>query len=179
MPLTANMVEELVQWCAVSDALVDIRSKARSDFFGYDEPGEAHYMQGAGDIISRERRFLGWFALTFKLPDGRSPAEVAARAILNGSDLPSAIDSIKGSRYVLAMVAMVNPGRGLILKLEDEEFTVDNRQLSQFLSRDDAEGAVSADDVFSGGRGTPEFRVRVLGGNVVGLARARTARRYH
>ncbi len=39
---------------------------------------------------------------------------------------------------MLAMVAMVNPGRGLILRLEEEEFTVDNRQLSRLLSRDDA-----------------------------------------
>ena len=138
MTLNANMVEQLAEWCLQSDTLADIRPAARRDFFGYDEPGEAHYMEGAGDVTSRERRFLGWFALTFKLPDGRSPAELAAAAILSGSDLTSAIDSIKGSRYVLAMVAMVNPGGGLILRLADEEFTVDNRQLSRILNRDDA-----------------------------------------
>ena len=33
---------------------------------------------------------------------------------------------------------MVNPGKGLILRLEDEEFTIDNRQLSRLLNRDDA-----------------------------------------
>ncbi len=138
MTLNANMVEQLAGWCLQSDTLADIRSDARRDFFGYDEPGEARYMEGTGDVTSRERRFLGWFAMTFKLPDGRCPAELAAAAILSGSDLTSAIDSIKGSRYVLAMVAMVNPGRGLILRLEDEEFTVDNRQLSRLLNRDDA-----------------------------------------
>jgi hypothetical protein len=132
------MVEQIAEWCLRSDTLADTRSKARSDFFGYDEPGEARYMEGAGDVTSRERRFLGWFALIFKLPDGRCPAELAADAILSGSELTSVTDSIKRSRYVLAMVAMVNPGRGLILRLEDEEFTVDNRQLSRFLSRDDA-----------------------------------------
>jgi hypothetical protein len=132
------MVEQLAEWCLRSDTLTDIRATARRDFFGYDEPGEAHYMEGVGDLTSRERRFLGWFALTFKLPDGRCPAELAAAAILSGSDLTSAIDSIKGSRYVLAMAAIVNPGRGLILRLEDEEFTVDSRQLSRILSRDDA-----------------------------------------
>jgi hypothetical protein len=131
-------IEQLAEWCLRSDTLADIRATARRDFFWYDEPGEARYMEGAGDVTSRERRFLGWFALTFKLSDGRSPAEVAAAAIFSGSDLTSAIDSIKGSRYVLAMVAMVNSGRGLILRLEDEEFTVDNRQLSWLLSRDDA-----------------------------------------
>jgi len=132
------MVEQLAEWCLRSDTLADDRATARRDFFGYDETGEARYMEGAGDVTSRERRFLGWFALTFKLPDGRCPAEVAAAAILSGSDLTSAIDSIKGSRCVLAMVAMVNPGRGLILRLEDEEFTIDNRQLSRLLNRDDA-----------------------------------------
>ena len=138
MTLNANTVEQLAVWCLQSDTLADIRATARGDFFGYDEPGEAHYMEGAGDVTSRERRFLGWFALTSKLPDGQKPAEVAAGAILHGTDLTSAIDSIKGSRYVLAVVTMVNPGKGLILRLEDEEFTVENRQLSRILSRDDA-----------------------------------------
>jgi len=94
-------------------------------------------MGGAGDLTSRERRFLGWFTLTFKLPDGRCPAEIAASTILSGNELAFAIDSIKNSRFVLAMVAMVNPGRGLILRLEDEEFTVESRQLSRLFYRDD------------------------------------------
>jgi len=138
MPLTASIVEQIAAWCATSEVLADIRSKARSEYFGYDEPGEVCYMEDAGDVTSRERRFLGWFVLTFKLPDGRSPSELAAAAILTGSELASAIDSLKGSRHVLAMVAMANPGRGLILRLEDEEFTVDNRQLSRLFNRDDA-----------------------------------------
>jgi len=138
MTLNAHMVEQLTEWCLRSDALADDRATARRDFFGYDEPGKACYMEGAGDVTSRERRFLSWFALTFKLPDGRCPAEVAATAILSGSNLISAINSIKGSRCLLAMVAMVDPGRGLILRLEDEEFTIDNRQLSRLISRDDA-----------------------------------------
>ena len=138
MTLNANIVEQLAEWCLRDDALAEVRAAARRDFFGYDEPGEARYMEGAGDITSRERRFLGWFALTFKLPDGRCPAELAASVILNGNELASVIDSIRGSRYVLAMVAMANPGRGLILKLEDEEFTVGSRQLSRLFNRDDA-----------------------------------------
>ncbi len=138
MPLNAYMVEQLAEWCLRSDTLADIRATARRDYFGYDEAGEVHYMEGAGNLTSRERRFLGWFILTFKLPDGRSPAELAAAAILDGSELISAIASLRESRHVLAMVAMVNPGKGLILRLEDEEFTVDNRQLSRLFDRDDA-----------------------------------------
>ena len=87
---------------STSDELANVRAKARSEYFGYDEPGEINYMEGAGDVTSRERRFLGWFALTFKMPDGRSPAELAIAAILIGSELASAIDSIKGARHILA-----------------------------------------------------------------------------
>ena len=138
MALNANMVEQLCTWCLKSASLADAREAARRDFFGCDEPGEVHYEEGAGYPMIRDRRFLGWFALTFKLPDGRHPAELAATAILTGSDQTSAIYSIKGSRYILAMVAIINPGRGLILRLEDEEFTVDNHLLSRIFSRDDA-----------------------------------------
>ena len=138
MPLNTNLVEQLAEWCWKSDTLANVRAAARRDFFGYDEPSEVHYMEGAGDVTSRERRFLGWFTLAYKLPDGRCPAELAATAILGSGELTSAIDSIRNSRFVLAMVAMVNPGRGLIFRLHDEEFAVDNRQLSHIFSRDDA-----------------------------------------
>ena len=112
MALTNSLVERLADWCLKSDTLADVRATARRDFFGYDDPREVHYMKGAGEVTSRERRFLGWFALTFKLPDGRYPAELAAAAILNGSELNSALESIRKSRYVLAMVSMVIPGKG-------------------------------------------------------------------
>ena len=58
MALNANMVEQLAEWCLRNDTMADIRAVARRDFFGYDEPGEARYMGGAGDVTSRERRFL-------------------------------------------------------------------------------------------------------------------------
>jgi len=138
MALTAGVVEQIASWCATSEELGDLRSKARSEYFGYDEPGEIKYMKGVGDVPSRERRFLAWFALTFRMPDGRSPAELAAATILRDSELASSIDSLKRARHMLAMVAMVIPGRGLILRLEDEEFTVENRQLSRLFNRDDA-----------------------------------------
>ena len=73
MTLTAHMVEQLAEWCLRSDTLADDRATARKDFFGYDEPGEARYLEGADGLTSRERRFLGWFALSFKLPDGNRP----------------------------------------------------------------------------------------------------------
>jgi hypothetical protein len=138
MSLNSSLIEELVQWCLRSDGLADVRASARRDFFGYDEPGEIDYMPGAGDTTSRERRFLGWFCFHFKLPDGRCPAELAAAALLAGKELESTVDAIRQTRAVLAMVAMVSPGRGLVLRLEDEEFNVENHQLSRLFYRDDA-----------------------------------------
>jgi hypothetical protein len=136
MALTSNLVEQLAQWCLRSDIIADVTATARSDFFGYKEPGEIHYLDGTGDITSRERRFMGWFALTFKLPDGRCPAELAVSTLLSGNDQVSATDSFKNSRFVMAKISTVIPGKGLILRLEDEEFTVNNRYLSRVLVRD-------------------------------------------
>jgi len=137
MPLTANMVEELAQWCAGGDILADVRSKARGDFFGYDEPGTIKYMAGTGEVNGRERRFLGWFGFSLRLPDGRRPAEMAAAALLTGPGLASALKSIQEARYVMAVTTMVSPGKAVYLELEDEEFEVDSRILSQGLHRDD------------------------------------------
>jgi len=62
---------------------------------------------------------------------------LAASAILSGNDFVSALKSIQNSRYVMAMVAVANPGRGIVLKLEDEEFEVDSRQLCRVLKKGD------------------------------------------
>ena len=138
MPLTNSIVEQLTEWCALSDTLADVRSKARSDFFGYDEPGTIKYMAEIGEINGRERRFLGWFGFSFKLPDGKHPADLAAAALLTEVGLTSALKSIQQARYVMAITTMVRPGKGVYLELEDEEFEVDSRILSQVLYKDDA-----------------------------------------
>ena len=138
MPLTNSMVEQLTEWCALSDVLADVRSKARSDFFGYDEPQTIKYMAEAGEVNGRERRFLGWLSFSFRLPDGKHPAELAAAALLTGAGLTSALESIQQTRYVMAIVTMVRPGKGVYLELEDEEFEVDSRILSNVLYKGDA-----------------------------------------
>jgi len=135
--LTATVIEELVVWCASSEALADVRSRARSDFFGYDEPGTVKYLPEAGEVNARERRFLGWFCFSFRLPDGEHPAEMAAEAWLSGSGLASALKSIQQARYVTAITTVVRPGKGVYLQLQDEEFEVDSRILGQALRRDD------------------------------------------
>lgn len=136
MSLTATAIEELVAWCASSEALADIRSKARSDFFGYDEPGTVKYLPEAGEVNARERRFLGWFCFSFRLRDGRHPAEMAAEALLTGSGLASALKSIWQARYVTAITTVVRPGKGVYLQIQDEEFEIDSRILGQALRRE-------------------------------------------
>jgi hypothetical protein len=137
MPLTANAVELLAQWCALSEAIADIRAKARSDFFGYDEPGTIKYMTGADELNTRERRFLGWFAFSFRLPDGQHPAELAASNLLKGADLESTVKVIQGTRYIMAVVTMIIPGKVVFLELENETFELHSNYLSREFQKDD------------------------------------------
>lgn len=141
MPLTNSMIEQLASWCVTSDVLAEIRSKARSDFFGYDEPGTVKYMAQTGELNARERRFTGWFGFDFRLPDGRHPAELAALDLVKDAgitELTSVTKSIQDTRFVMAIVTMVMAGKGVYLKLQDEEFEVSSRILCQALRKDDA-----------------------------------------
>ena len=141
MPLTNSMMEQIASWCATSEVLAGIRSKARSDFFGYDEPGSVKYMAQTGELNARERRFAGWFGFNFRLPDGRHPAELAALDLVKGAgitELVSVTKSIQDTRFVMAIVTMVMAGKGVYLKLQDEEFEVGSSVLSQTLRKDDA-----------------------------------------
>ncbi len=129
MPLTPKKVDQLSAWCLYSQELEDARSKARSEFFGYDEPGEAEYAPGTGDVTSRNRRLVGWFGFDFRLPSGVHPAELAAIAIFDGSERISALRSVRGCRYVVAVATGYVPGKSVYLKLEREEFRVDSPAL--------------------------------------------------
>jgi hypothetical protein len=140
MPLTNSMIEQLASWCATSEVLAYIRSKTRSDFFGYDEPGSIKYMAQTGELNARERRFTGWFGFNFRLPDGRHPAELAALDLVKAAgitELVSVTKSIQDTRFVMAIVTMVMAGKGVYLKLQDEEFEVGSSVLSQTLRKDD------------------------------------------
>jgi hypothetical protein len=137
MPLTFSSIELITSWCLQNETLAEIRAKARSDFFGYDEPGTIKYLGGAEELNARERRFLGWFGFYFKLPDARRPAELAAEALFRGSELTSALKSIQSARYVMAIVTTVIPGKTVYLELEKEEFEVTSHRLSQLVHKDD------------------------------------------
>lgn len=141
MPLTDSMIEQLASWCVISDVLAEIRPKARGDFFGYDEAGTVKYMAQTGELNARERRFTGWFGFDFRLPDGRHPAELAALNLVKDAgitELISATKSIQDTRFVMAIVTIVVAGKGVYLKLQDEEFEISSRILSQSLRKDDA-----------------------------------------
>jgi hypothetical protein len=94
-------------------------------------------MAGTGEANGRERRFLGWFGFSFRLADGKHPAETAAAALLGGTALTSAAKSIQETRYILAVTTMVIPSKAVYLELQDEGFQVDSRILSRELYKDD------------------------------------------
>jgi len=141
MALTHSTVEQLVEWCAKSEDIVDIRARARSHFFGYYNKEPTNYIAGTGDINSRERRFLGWFVLNFRLPDGRHPAELAANALLKQPGLSSAITAIQKARYITGVATMIIRGRSFSLELEDEELAINGPALSHILQRGQAVSA--------------------------------------
>jgi hypothetical protein len=137
MPLTARKVEELAAWCLYSEVLTDIRSKARSEFFGYDEPGEVKYAEDTDEVNSRNRRLIGWFSFYFRMPDGTHPAEMAAADLFSGPELASALKSIRGCRFIMAVTTTFIEDKIAYLKLQDEEFRVDSPLLSRSLYTDD------------------------------------------
>ena len=51
MALTRSIIEKLVEWCAKSEAIVDIQARARGHFFGYVDTETTNYMADTGDVI--------------------------------------------------------------------------------------------------------------------------------
>jgi len=79
MALTSTQLKELAQWCATTTELAAVRNDARRAFFGDQDAAPVRYWPGTGTLTSRERRSLGWFVLTFRLPDGpHAPHAVGA-----------------------------------------------------------------------------------------------------
>jgi hypothetical protein len=137
MALTVQSIELISQLCIQNKELKDVRAKAKSEFFGDDEPGTINYLGGAEELNPRERRFMGWFSFYFRLPEGRHPAELVAETIWKGVELTEALKSIQSARYIMAIVSMVITGKEVFLKLEDEEFEINSGYLSQGVQKDD------------------------------------------
>ena len=138
MALNLLTIEQLAEWCAVSEAIANLREDARKIFFGYDDKEPVNYLEGVGEVKSLERRFLGWFAFYFQLEDGRHPAELAATAVMDETEVGTIINSIRNARYVTGVVTTIIPGKGFFMELEAEEFEVDSRSLSHILQREQA-----------------------------------------
>lgn len=143
MALTRSMLEQLADWCYKSEDIADIRSSARSHFFGYFEAEltDYNYIGSTGDVRNRERRFLGWFAFNFKLPDGRHPAELAANALIRSPKLGSALDAIQKTRYVTGVATGFNRDRSFYMELEDEQSIINSPVLTHILRRGQAVSA--------------------------------------
>lgn len=136
MAFTSSQLEDITTWCEKSPELAKIRHEARQTYFAEDDPRPVHYWPGAGDAVSRNRRFLGWFLFTFRLPDGTQPAELAVTRLHRGSTLAEARQAVRNVRYVLAIVSSAVWGRGVYLELEDERFDVRSAAWSRLLRRD-------------------------------------------
>jgi hypothetical protein len=135
MAFTAGQLEEITAWCADSRDLASHRGVARSQFFGEEDDRPVSYWEGAGGQTSRQRRFLGWFMFDFRLSDDRRPAQVAVELLYSGADLVEALDAVRRTRFVLAIVRSTDAKRNVFLELEDERFEVRNATWAQMLSR--------------------------------------------
>ena len=135
--LTPTQLDALATWCMECDELAAERRAARRTFFDEDDRRPARYPPGVGDLISRDRRFLGWFMFDYRLADGRRPVDVAVPHVMTRRlDVEDACAAIAGVRHVFGIVETVLRDR-VVLELEDERFEVRQRQWTQFLQRDD------------------------------------------
>jgi len=135
MALNYITVERLTDWCSMSEEIADVRAGARGGFFGYDGDQPSRYLGNTGELNRRERRFLGYFAFSFELPDGRLPSELAASAIFRGKELDLAITAIRAVRYVTGMAGRIDRGRGFHLELEEEDFGIESSALSRTIEK--------------------------------------------
>lgn len=133
MAFTLSQIEEISTWCATQPSLAPIRQDARKVYFAEDDPRPVHYWPGAGDATGRNRRFLGWFLFSFRLPTGERPAELAVESLYRGAARAEALQAVQPARYVFALVASVVWGRGVVLELEDERFEVRHAAWSRLL----------------------------------------------
>src|SRR6266851_617614 len=138
MAFTASQLEDIITWCADSPELVLERRQAQRQFFGKDDERAVKYWEGAGDAVSRQRRFIGWFAFDFCLPDDRQPAQLAAESLYRGAELVEALDAVRRTRFVLAIVTSTDGKRTTFLELEAEVFEVRNTTWAQLLTRGSA-----------------------------------------
>jgi hypothetical protein len=79
MAFTATQLEVITTWCSSGPDLQAERGHARPRFFGDDDERPTRYLEGAGDVVSRQRRFMGWFMFDYRAAASNSSARVLAR----------------------------------------------------------------------------------------------------
>ncbi len=94
-----GMLEEIVDWCRASPELETTRREARSHFFGDEDERPVEYWPGTGNLVSKERRFLGYFLFNWELPSGEHVGESAVRRLYQGDVQGSAIRVRLRDRY--------------------------------------------------------------------------------
>ncbi len=85
-----------------------------------------------------------------ELPVGDRPAARAACALYRGAAQEEMLDAVAATRFVLAIVRSVLPGRSVVLELQDERFEIRDRHWSRSFT---AGSSVSAHLVPTGRRG--------------------------
>ena len=135
MAFRLRQLEEVAQWCSTCSELSEAREDVWSTYFDEDDPRPVHYWPGAGNYTSRQRRFLGWFMLQHTLDSGLRPAQAGVEELFSGRAREEGLRAVEGSRYVLAIVSSVIPGRGAFLELEDERFDLRSRELARMMTR--------------------------------------------
>ncbi len=123
MTITPATVEGLGSWCLRAPQLAGLRKQAWDEFFGVNDPRPVDYMPGTGEPETRERRFLGYFMFTFRLPSGECPAERAAFALYDGRALAETVNAVRAAVYVFASVRSVF-GRNVFLDAGGREYEV-------------------------------------------------------
>ena len=123
MAFNEQILEEITAWCRVSAELAEERQRSQHLFFAEDDPRPVKYWPGAEGLVSRERRFLGYFIFDHQLPTGETPAEAAAKHLYRGGEEDEVLEAIRGTRYVFAIVSSII-GRSVYLEIEDESLEV-------------------------------------------------------
>ncbi|MCC6269600.1 MAG: hypothetical protein IT300_18740, partial [Dehalococcoidia bacterium] len=68
MTISPATIEELGAWCLLTPELAGLRNEAWDEFFGVNDPRPVDYMPGTEGAKTGERRFLGYFMFTCRLP---------------------------------------------------------------------------------------------------------------
>jgi hypothetical protein len=124
MMIGIDALEKWMNWVARSRELVSDRNQAWRYFFGLDDPQAIDYMGDAGNLPSREMRFLGWYALNHTLADGRLPVDLAIEALVLAPKRCETCEWVHRSRYLLGAVGEIHKGQVFILQSGRERLAV-------------------------------------------------------